>query len=339
MDTIRNYLESMFANLPNTPEVLKAKNELGQMMEDKYTELKAEGKTDNEAIGTVIAEFGNLDEIADDLGIQNVLKDGPQDTRRPVTLSDAKAYLADQAKSASWTALGVLLCILSSVPLILLSGIIDQTGRGEDPLTVIGVCLLLLMIACGVGLFIYTGSRMKDWEYLKHEPCSLDYGTAQYVADLQHAYEPTRTMLVIIGVILCISSAIPAIVLGTLFDNEITDSLAGAFVLILVAIGVYLFVSAGVRSDGFQILLHLNAAGTIGGGYARGDGYGNRRNEDNIRWDNPVVSVIMSVYWPTITCIYLCWSFLTFQWWLTWIVWPIASVIYTLIKNIFGKRE
>lgn len=59
MDAIKNYLETMFLNLPNTPEVQKAKYELGQMMEDKYRELIADGKTENEAIGTVIAEFGN----------------------------------------------------------------------------------------------------------------------------------------------------------------------------------------------------------------------------------------------------------------------------------------
>ena len=62
MEAIRNYLETMFLNLPNTPEVYKAKNELWQMMEDKYTELKNEGKSENEAVGTVIAEFGNLDD-------------------------------------------------------------------------------------------------------------------------------------------------------------------------------------------------------------------------------------------------------------------------------------
>ena len=66
MDAIKNYLETMFLNLPNTPEVQKAKYELGQMMEDKYRELIADGKTENEAIGTVIAEFGNLDELAED---------------------------------------------------------------------------------------------------------------------------------------------------------------------------------------------------------------------------------------------------------------------------------
>ena len=59
METIRNYLETMFAGLPNTAEVLKAKDELWQMMEDKYAELIAEGKAENEAVGIVISEFGN----------------------------------------------------------------------------------------------------------------------------------------------------------------------------------------------------------------------------------------------------------------------------------------
>lgn len=58
METIKNYLENMFSHLPNTPEVQKAKYELYQMMEDKYNELISEGKSDNEAIGIVISEFG-----------------------------------------------------------------------------------------------------------------------------------------------------------------------------------------------------------------------------------------------------------------------------------------
>ena len=47
MDTIKSYLETMFANLPATAEVLKAKDELWGMMEDKYNELISEGKSEN----------------------------------------------------------------------------------------------------------------------------------------------------------------------------------------------------------------------------------------------------------------------------------------------------
>ena len=43
------------------------------MMEDKYTELTEEGLSENEAVGTVISEFGNLEELAQTLGIEDYL--------------------------------------------------------------------------------------------------------------------------------------------------------------------------------------------------------------------------------------------------------------------------
>lgn len=116
METIKNYLENMFSHLPNTPEVQKAKYELYQMMEDKYNELISEGKSDNEAIGIVISEFGNLDELADSLGIKSFV-DPSQAMPAANTLSreTAAAFLRDSAKQAYLTAFGVLLCILASL--------------------------------------------------------------------------------------------------------------------------------------------------------------------------------------------------------------------------------
>ena len=43
MEVILSYLENMFLNMPKTPEVLRAKEELASMMDDKYNELLAEG--------------------------------------------------------------------------------------------------------------------------------------------------------------------------------------------------------------------------------------------------------------------------------------------------------
>lgn len=68
MDTIMSYLETMFAKLPKTPEVEQIKQELSMNMEEKYHELINLGKTENEAIGTVISEFGNIDELMEELG-------------------------------------------------------------------------------------------------------------------------------------------------------------------------------------------------------------------------------------------------------------------------------
>ena len=71
METIKTYLENMFSGLPDTPEVRKARYELEQMMEDKYSELKSSGKSENEAIGTIISEFGTIDELMEELNLEN----------------------------------------------------------------------------------------------------------------------------------------------------------------------------------------------------------------------------------------------------------------------------
>ncbi|MCL2077374.1 MAG: permease prefix domain 1-containing protein [Oscillospiraceae bacterium] len=73
MEVIKTYLETMFSALPQTAESFRFKNELLINMEEKYNEFKAAGKSENEAVGTVISEFGNIDEIAEALGGQTDL--------------------------------------------------------------------------------------------------------------------------------------------------------------------------------------------------------------------------------------------------------------------------
>ena len=93
METIKSYLETMFANMPNTPEVLRAKQELWGMMEDKYNELISEGLSENEAVGTVISEFGNLDELSETLGLNRQQYNTPSDNRRCLSIEEIKKYI------------------------------------------------------------------------------------------------------------------------------------------------------------------------------------------------------------------------------------------------------
>ena len=69
MEIIKNYLDKMFEKLPRTQEIEKLKEDLFNNMEDKYNELILEGKSENEAIGIVISEFGNIDELVKELNI------------------------------------------------------------------------------------------------------------------------------------------------------------------------------------------------------------------------------------------------------------------------------
>jgi hypothetical protein len=44
--------------------------------------------------------------------------------------------------------------------------------------------------------------------------------------------------------------------------------------------------------------------------------------------------VIGPVYWPVVIAIYLGWSFMTNNWEYTWVVWPVAVLIFAAISNL-----
>ncbi len=102
MNVINEYLDNMFKTFPDTPEVRRARIELAQMMEDKYTELIDEGKTENEAVGIVISEFGNLSELSDILGLDGII-------------DEDKNYNSNNAKSGSRNHNNILLRTISIV--------------------------------------------------------------------------------------------------------------------------------------------------------------------------------------------------------------------------------
>lgn len=318
MDTIKNYLETMFQSLPNTPQVQKAKYELGQMMEDKYTELKAEGKTENEAVGIVISEFGNLDEIAQDLGIGNYLAEQDINQTRMLSLQEAKDFLRDKMKTGSMIGFGTLLCIISP------TGIIMSDGN------IFGLLFLFLAIAAAVGIFIFSGAMMGKWDFMEHQACSIDFATADYVHNEKENYRMINALFLIIGTMLCVLSFIPLIVIEELGLDLFGSEMGVVILLYFVAIGVLLFIVTGIRNGAYDTLLKLNDVNTVGGGFVSSQ-------SGQVRYSNRTVAAIMSVYWPTVTCIYLAWSFLTYDWHITWIVWVIASIIEMFIKNLYRR--
>lgn len=86
-----------------------------------------------------------------------------------------------------------------------------------------------------------------------------------------------------------------------------------ALLLVLIACGVMLFVWAGMIYGSFQALLEE-------GDYSRKKKRQSRKNESFSR-----------IYWSLATAIYLGLSFLTNKWETTWILWPIAGVLYAAV--------
>ena len=76
--------------------------------------------------------------------------------------------------------------------------------------------------------------------------------------------------------------------------------------------------------------MKLNDISTISGSYYE-------QNIKPVRYRNKTAQTIVEIYWPVVTCIYLIVSFITFNWGLTWIIWPIAGVLHRVV--VINCRE
>ena len=319
METIRNYLESMFRGLPQTDKIMRAKSELLQMMEDKYTELIRSGKTENEAVGDVIQNFGNLEDLAEDLGIKDILHQTKYSDvqRKKLSFDEVTDFLAAKKRAIIMKSTAICLFIISVI-FPILSDTLDISEK-------IGVVLMFLAIGCGVMFMCLTTTIMEPWRYIKNEPCSIDAISIDYLKNKIRDFTPTYSVLSSVGVLLCILCFIPAVIFDG-FGGCFMDELGGVMLFVFVGAGVFLMVFAKSMKRAYLNLLNINEKIEF---YEIGKG-------DNKMIENKNVKVILSAYWSVVTCIYLCVSFLTFQWHITWLIWPVAAAIHTIIKAIYA---
>ena len=223
-------------------------------------------------------------------------------------------------------ALGISLCIVSPIPLIFLLGLsLAQIGFVREYVAVsMGIIILLVFVASAVGLFIYAGMRLKKYEFIEKEFISLDKISRQFVLGKKTAFEHTYLVSNIVGVILCIVSSAPIFISMLFFrDNGVAILFSVCFLLVIIAIGVFILVKHEIVYEGFEKLLEINEY--------------SRKNKTN-----PIISVIFSIYWLLVTALYLIISFLSAAWGITWLIWVIAGLFHVILQQIlliiFSKK-
>jgi len=253
MEAIRNYLDSMFLSLPRTAEILQMKEDLLMNMEDKYNELRLEGRSENEAIGIVIAEFGNIEELARELNI-----DLEQPNNVPmVDLVEAEEFVDNKKKSGVLVAAGVFLCITGVAMLLLISSVnifqILGYGFSSASLSLAGIIVLLLFVAVAVGLFIYSGTLVEPYKYLEGE-FYLNSQAESYAKTQKELFRNRKTYILISSVLLFILSPV-SIFITSMFDNQGIQILGVVFLLLMIAVGVTRLIIMGNTEEAFNILL------------------------------------------------------------------------------------
>lgn len=310
MDTIRSYLDNLFASLPRIERVRQLKAELLSNMEEHYRELKAQGKTENEAVGIVISQFGNIDELLTELNIQREENPMPE---AEDSLIDA--YLEASRKATRNASLGTFLCILGPALLILLNTLFESgvwhISGDESTLALIP---MFLFIVAGVGILIYSGMRMEPYKTLETGMLISPASRARLQAEYEALRDPYMKST-IAGICLCIISPVPLFAFSA-FGNDIQDY-GVPILLFLVACGVYILIRGSMHRSSYQKLLKVEDYTPV-----------------KVK-ESKVVGAVASVVWPLAAAIFLFLGFVYHMWGIAWIIFPITGLLFGIFSSVY----
>ena len=115
-----------------------------------------------------------------------------------------------------------------------------------------------------------------------------------------------RCAIILICALLC-AMLLPA---ATPAEEDARYIVAAAVLLCMVAVGVWLILLAAISRGGYAVLLQE-------GEHSREAKAAQKKN-----------SAFSGAYWSLVTAGYLAYSFITMRWDRSWIVWPVAAVLY-----------
>lgn len=242
-----------------------------------------------------------------------------------ITIEQANDFLKRRKSASVKIAVGTFLCVIAVIPLLLLSAVtaIPAYHLSENMAVGIGLITMFVLVSIAVAIFILCGFQNAPYSFIDKEPFETEYGVTGMVKEKQKAYKRTYMWCNIAGTCICVLSPIPLFV-GIFTENEFLQVMMLTVTMFLAGIGAVTFIIAGVRWASMQKLLK------------EGEFAPQEKKKNRIR------ETVSTAYWLTAVAVYLVWSFWTNAWGSTWIVWPVAGVLFSVVMcfcNLLVNRE
>lgn len=303
MDTIRSFIENMFRRLPKRDDLERAKHELQSTMIEKYEDYKEEGMSEHEAVGRVISEFGDIEELLDSLGIE---KPATEAEDVPVMGEDEIRTLKKrQTRHVRLIAWGVTMLIVALGIGVALSGFHAFTTTQNILLAVLlGGPVAIFSFT----LFIYAGMRMsKDNEPLMNA-IRIDNVVQDGLKREQDAHYRRLILHVIAGVSAFMVALAAAAVSILVFEVYYP---VGAS-LVLAAFAVHLLIVSGM-AHGFYDMLFLAVE---------------RAKSPEKKHADKVIEMVAVASFSLTIVVFLVWGFVFKNFHIAWIVFPVWVILF-----------
>lgn len=257
--------------------------------------------------------------LKDNIEDEEFTEDTEQSAIKRITLDEAHKFLSWRKSAAVRIASATALCIFAAIVFLFTGGISGTLASGDfgniGALT--GLVAMFIIVAAAVAIFILCGFKNAPYSFLDEDvPFELEYGVRGMVQEKQKAYRPEYIKCNIIATCLCVISPI-FLLIGAFTENETAVISMLCLTMAVAAIGVFIFIYAGVRWASMQKMLKEGEF----------DPAEKKRSA--------VMGTINTVYWLSLTALYLALSFLTNRWDLTWIVYAVGGVLFAAIMPLF----
>jgi transcriptional regulator with XRE-family HTH domain len=255
------------------------------------------------------------DLLKDEMEVQENVNVTKKSGNIRIGIEEANHYVEEKVRNSKKIAIGVLITIMSTAPLFALLGIVKSgvLSLNVNFATSIGLGSLFFMVGTGVLFFMKASSFKEEFENYEEQKIDLEYGVKERVKDHQKEYRSHYTLRVSIGVMLLITSSVPLITMAILGGSEDKIMFMLIVLLLMISLGIMTIIPASARYNAYHILL----------------GEGNYTPSK--KRQTKKIERMSGVYWPLVTGVYLAWSFWTMDWGITWIVWPIAGVLFAAL--------
>ncbi len=253
MEYIINYLERLFAKLPQTEELEQEKERMFSAAKTEYEQLRAQGLNEAAAVSQILDEFSSIDDLANQYICQqhtdSQLSFYAEDNLPILDQRMVKDYIKMGQQNAFYKAVGVAIIIWAFIVPIVSSTISEflaymlSLGFFGGTVGHIFAFAFIFVTVCGIVLLCASKKKAHAFDFLKKGCYIAPSGRQELDTFLTTGFDFSKSLIV--GVLLCAISPFVTGIVALVLPGGI-DSLAAACFFLFVGAGVFVLVYRSV---------------------------------------------------------------------------------------------
>lgn len=314
-------------------KIIKLRKQLGWSQEELAEKLNVSRQSVSKWEGALsipdlnrIIKLGEIFGVSTDYLIKDDIEDvmisgEDQDERLSlISLEDANAYVETTYKRSKAVAKAVVILIFSVIPLFFVlalknGGVVEISDAFVFS---IGFVAMFIMLAFGVVSLISMNQKYKLDKVVESVYFELEYGAESILKEKLESYGSTYLKSTSIGITLLLLSSLPLILSALFYAPVMIIYFMLIILLMLIGVALSIIIPSSTVNEAYKKLLHQ-------------DQYGFDKIVENKR-----VAGFSTFYWPLVVAIYIGWSLWTMAWGITWIIWPVAGLIFAALVGLIN---